>query len=462
MLKERQLCLRRFELRLGARDFLRPGTQFGQTQGFALLGDLGLGDLVITPGAIQVLSADAAPLGVGCDALQTLEILLGLGRIRLRRGDPTAGLCDLLGTRAGPQPQQGLLLNLDLRLRLLRLQGQRARVQQAHNRTGLHPVAFFGSHFRHAATAIEGQRDLADVHIAVQHQPIVTVALTEVPRSPRHETNSDGSGKEDKRFLHVKGLRNQDRTAEDCGGSAFINLILVLNWVRMQSISALESQGMNKPARGLRSDGEATRARILEATGELFATTGYAETTNKAIAAEARVDLASINYHFGNRSGLYQTVLAEAHRRLLGVNDLRELVESELAPTSKLRFLIEQLVQRATEEPQAWHLRILAREVLAPSSHLQVLFQNEALPKMVLVKRMLSEITKIPAEDPALTRCLLSVGAPCLMLLVGGRSFPGPLQEVFQMPPATVVEHLFHFAMGGMQAIVQEYEQAKS
>jgi len=81
---------------------------------------------------------------------------------------------------------------------------------------------------------------------------------------------------------------------------------------------------------------------------------------------------------------------------------------------------------------------------------------------MVLVKRMLSEITKIPAEDPALTRCLLSVGAPCLMLLVGGRSFPGPLQEVFQMPPATVVEHLFHFAMGGMQAIVQEYEQAKS
>ena len=44
---------------------------------------------------------------------------------------------------------------------------------------------------------------------------------------------------------------------------------------------------MNKPARGLRSDGEATRTRILEAAGELFATTGYAETPNKAIAALA-------------------------------------------------------------------------------------------------------------------------------------------------------------------------------
>ena len=46
---------------------------------------------------------------------------------------------------------------------------------------------------------------------------------------------------------------------------------------------------MNKPARGLRSDGEATRTRILEAAGELFATTGYAETSNKAIAAQAQV-----------------------------------------------------------------------------------------------------------------------------------------------------------------------------
>ena len=63
---------------------------------------------------------------------------------------------------------------------------------------------------------------------------------------------------------------------------------------------------MSKPARGLRSDGEATKTRILEAAGELFAATGYAETSNKDIAARAQVDLASINYHFGNRIDLYR------------------------------------------------------------------------------------------------------------------------------------------------------------
>ena len=216
---------------------------------------------------------------------------------------------------------------------------------------------------------------------------------------------------------------------------------------------------MNKPARGLRSDGEATRTRILEAAGELFAVTGYAETANKTIAAQAQVDLASINYHFGNRSGLYQAVLAESHGQLLNMNALQQLVGSELPPASKLRLLIEKLVERAMQEPQAWQLRVLAREVLAPTSHLQILFQDEALPKVLLLKRMLGEITRIPVEDPALTRCLLNVIAPCLMLLVGGRSFPGPLQEVLQMPSQTIARHLYHFAMGGLEAISREYEE---
>lgn len=230
----------------------------------------------------------------------------------------------------------------------------------------------------------------------------------------------------------------------------------------MQAASALDPQRMNRPPRELRSDGEATRTRILEAAGELFAASGYAETTNKAIAAKAQVDLASINYHFGNRSGLYQAVLTESYGQVLGLAKLKQLVGSELAPASKLRLLIEQLVTLAAQEPQAWQLRVLAREILAPTSHLQILFQNEAVPKVALLRRMLSEIIRIPAEDPALTRCLLCVIAPCLMLLVGGRTFPGPLQEVFQMPSQAIASHLYHYATGGLKAISREYaRQAK-
>lgn len=216
---------------------------------------------------------------------------------------------------------------------------------------------------------------------------------------------------------------------------------------------------MKKPVRGLRADGEATRSRILEAAGELFAMTGYAETPNKAIAAHAQVDLASINYHFGNRSGLYQAVLVAAHSQLFSVTALQQLVGGNLPPSSKLRAVIEQLVEQATREPQAWQLRVLSRELLAPTSHLQILIQDEGLPKIALLKHMVSEITHIPAQDPALTRCLLNIIAPCLMLLVGSRTFPGPLQEISRMPAQTITDHLYRFAMGGLEAVSQLYAQ---
>jgi AcrR family transcriptional regulator len=48
-----------------------------------------------------------------------------------------------------------------------------------------------------------------------------------------------------------------------------------------------------------------TRERILKAAERLFADRGYEETTIRAIVAKARVNQASINYHFGGKDGLY-------------------------------------------------------------------------------------------------------------------------------------------------------------
>lgn len=213
---------------------------------------------------------------------------------------------------------------------------------------------------------------------------------------------------------------------------------------------------MGKSRRTPRADGALTRTRILEAAGQLFAAAGYAETTSKAIAAEACVDLASVNYHFGSRSGLYQAVLAEAHRRFVSLSDLSALADSDLSPSDKLGRLIEGLVERSVTI-EGWHARVLARELLSPSSHLQALIADEVLPKLSVLKRILSDITAIPVNDPALLRCIVSVGAPCLMLLVVGHNVPGPLQDVLHMPGPVLVRHLHEFAMAGLAAISHQY-----
>ena len=214
---------------------------------------------------------------------------------------------------------------------------------------------------------------------------------------------------------------------------------------------------MRKVPRNLRTDGEVTRSRILEAAGELFAARGFAETTSKAIAEQANVDLALINYHFGNRAGLYQAVLTEAHHHLMNVTDLEQLAQSSQPATDKLKILIDQIVQGAASESRGWYSAVLTAELLAPSSHIQVLFQSVIPVKASLVMGMLSDITHIPADDPALLRCLLNIIAPCLLLHIGRRDIPSPVQAVLQMPHDTLVEHLHRFALAGLAAIGEEY-----
>ena len=216
-----------------------------------------------------------------------------------------------------------------------------------------------------------------------------------------------------------------------------------------------------KARREPRSDGEATRARILETAGALFAVSGFAHTTAKAVAKFANVNLASINYHFQSRDGLYRAVLLEAHQRMLNLTELREVAGSELSAADKLKVLIDQLIQQATNK-QGWHLDVLAREVLSPSPHYREMTQMAMSPKLTVITRVLSEITRIPLNDPALLRCFLSAVTPCTMLLLAARGAPGPMHDLRQMPPEVITDHLHRFALAGLDAVGREYARREA
>ncbi len=58
-----------------------------------------------------------------------------------------------------------------------------------------------------------------------------------------------------------------------------------------------------------RSPGDSTRARILSEALPLFAAKGFAGTSIRMIASAADVNVAAIAWHFGDKDGLYATVI---------------------------------------------------------------------------------------------------------------------------------------------------------
>ena len=64
-------------------------------------------------------------------------------------------------------------------------------------------------------------------------------------------------------------------------------------------------------------NGENSRMALIIAAGELFAENGVSGTNVRSIAAKAGVNVALINYHFGNKDGLVNAVIdfvLEAYR----------------------------------------------------------------------------------------------------------------------------------------------------
>lgn len=209
---------------------------------------------------------------------------------------------------------------------------------------------------------------------------------------------------------------------------------------------------MTKIPRTQRADGATTRANILEVAGQQFAQWGYSGTTSKAICAEAGTDLAAINYHFGNREGLYRAVLIESHKQFVSLGDLEFLAQSDRPPREKLGVLIDSLVARLLDK-QSWHARVYAREILAPSLHFTSLVDEAIVPKFRVIRGILSEITGIPVEDPALLRCVVSIVAPCLMMQVVDQDTPNPIQALLKHNAEDLSSHLKCFALAGLDAI---------
>ena len=116
--------------------------------------------------------------------------------------------------------------------------------------------------------------------------------------------------------------------------------------------------------------GTDTKERLLRAAEQIFGRHGYAGTTLRAVTAEAEVNLASANYHFGSKELLVEAVFENLVQR---VCEQRELALEKLQPGESLmleeivRSFVDPYLGDGNEKQGALLARFLMRNRLYPT-----------------------------------------------------------------------------------------------
>ena len=174
---------------------------------------------------------------------------------------------------------------------------------------------------------------------------------------------------------------------------------------------------MRKVTSRLRQDGERTREKLIEEAGKLVAARGWSAVTARDVCHKAQVNAASINYWFGGREALYQSVLERIPPAIFSQELEIEMVQYESAEAA-LDFYFTSLIQRVLQEDN-WPIRVWVREAVAPSSRFREFVENYAKGRIIQLKSFFATYLEIEdCEDPRVESALLLSLSPIFMFAI--------------------------------------------
>lgn len=204
---------------------------------------------------------------------------------------------------------------------------------------------------------------------------------------------------------------------------------------------------------------------IIEAAGKLFAEEGYSRATVREICRQAGANVAAINYHFGDKKGLYLAVLKhyqdtsfQTYPPDLGINKLQ-------SPEEKLRAFIRSFLLRMMDEGKpAWFGKLLAREFAQPTWAFDILIDDTIRPSFQILMAIVADILGKGAKERKVLLCSMSIVGQCLYFRhshpVISRLFPGTTFDSRQIDELT--DHISRISLQGLlQYNDSKYQQVK-
>ena len=139
------------------------------------------------------------------------------------------------------------------------------------------------------------------------------------------------------------------------------------------------------------------RRRILLAAAAVFAEKGFQAATVRQICQEAGVNVAAVNYYFGDKERLYIETVRFAHQPDDEPVDLPEWPEGT-PPRTKLVEFITGLLTRMMGQRAPWQRQLMFREMLSPTVACRELVRTYIRARFDQLQQILNEV--LPPETP--------------------------------------------------------------
>jgi AcrR family transcriptional regulator len=174
--------------------------------------------------------------------------------------------------------------------------------------------------------------------------------------------------------------------------------------------------------RGPNVASEQTRTRLIDAAGEMFAELGFHHTTVRQICQRAGANIAAVNYHFRDKTGLYTEVVRQS-MRAAKLDAVRAAFDQNLPPEQILRAVIKtRLESLRSLDLGDWHFRIFAHELAKPTPAMNVVVNEAIRPLYSRMCSLIGRMLVLPPDHEKTRLCAHSIIGQILFY-----AFTGPV-----------------------------------
>lgn len=199
-----------------------------------------------------------------------------------------------------------------------------------------------------------------------------------------------------------------------------------------------------------------TPERIVEVATNLFADYGHRAVTLQTIVQEAQVNTAAINYHFGDKWGLYQVVVERAMRQREEHAAAAEHALQDMPPRERLRTVIATLTAQLLDENNYSRMsQIMLWEAIDPTPMFAQLVEKLPKRQIAILKQIVRDIVGKRLTDEQIERASISILAQCVYYRYGRLMLKAIFPDRATTPEtiASIAEDIYRFSIAALDAL---------